>query len=122
MTTAAQINALLDQSTKLADAATPGPWEVQFPHLHDGGRIFAHESRYVGFIGNTDAGMEQNNADARYVAATRTALPARDRALLKDRDFIAQVRKIFEGLHAWNYIKALDAHEDSILAILKEGK
>ena len=60
---------------------TPGPWQLaDAGPLIDGLRIFAGDSHYIGFVGNSDDSPEQTLANATLVAAAPDLLQALDHA------------------------------------------
>lgn len=81
-TTTDQIRALLAESTQRAESATEGPWKLWGMTVmtdRDGSGQPREESR-VASTSDPDRGLRTWNAS--FIAAARTALPARDRALL----------------------------------------
>lgn len=118
MTTTDQIKALLAETTKLAEAAQKGPWVYEYmPGTRPG--YFQHaikvmrsdhpgEDRWTeAFAHNSDL----NKANGRLCAADRTALPARDRALMIAVDALRENSVCYAPVSAQNAL-------NSILSIL----
>lgn len=136
MNTSEQIKALLAETTKLAEEATEGPWEFREEEITRGGKRgksmpFAlcgpRDTRYVvspDWCDDKEGGVWQawlsvEPKNRAFIAAARTALPARDAALLVALDGYAHIR----AANLMNNFST--AIEDStiaaILSILKES-
>lgn len=110
MSTADQIKQILGESTKRADAATPGPWN------NLGAKVKQDAQGWPMRLLLCDS-FEQtiDTSNAKFIAAARTDLPARDRALMVAVAALARSAVHYEPT-------AGQAALASILAILKGDK
>ena len=133
MTTAEKIKALLAESTKLADGATPGPWKLC------GNRKLKGKSKFgMMLLADFDSfeGDKSDAPNAAFTAAARTAMPARDRALLVAVDALGEARCTTDWSGGRTCLEIADRYGEgaicigckqcrsliSILAILTETK
>ncbi len=88
MKTAEQILAELKRTSDLAEKATKGPWKLWGMSVQSDreGTGLANEAESIAFTRDPDRGLRTFNAN--FIAAARTALPARDEALRVAVDFI----------------------------------
>lgn len=120
-TTIEQIRSILAESTQRAERATPGPWTANRHRV-------MWMSTSLGQILYCDSpeGDEVDARNADFSAAARTDLPARDRALLMDREQFEKLRACLVILaevahiepHVRLLIKGIDENEDTILSVL----
>lgn len=105
-TTTDQIKALLAESTQRAKSATKGPWIAGIDSAFRGFGLHA----VTHAAGAIACGTSATNTT--FIAAARTDLPARDRALLIAVDFIVEQRE------QWSPSPAYDAILAAILAAI----
>jgi hypothetical protein len=71
--------ARLDEITALADAATPGPWEVRLAHQRKTGQLamayFIRPPKSGSNIDNVKSWLLDEIPDLEFIAAARTAVP-----------------------------------------------
>ena len=89
-----------DALRKLAEAATPGPWEID----PDGRTINATESDGESYAVGEAYDLDVPTGDAAFIATARTALPALLDALDAAEAEVARLRERFQeaklGMHA----------------------
>ncbi len=66
----------LDAIQALSDAATPGPWCTDSWEIYQGTEYEPGLSMWIGETCRGTSSLEQDRADAAFVAAARTAMPA----------------------------------------------
>jgi hypothetical protein len=94
-----------------ANAATPGPWCTDSWEIYQGAEYVPGISEWIGETCRGATSMEQDRADAAFVAAARTDVPA----------LVAEVRELLLHTHTLEALVAEQAAEiDRLRAELKQ--
>lgn len=84
----------LAELERLADAATPGPWEANSDH-HNNVYVDAMNQGELGLkVQLLDLNMQGNEEDAAFIAASRTAIPALLADLREARASLGEARQL----------------------------